>query len=167
MFYQRNFSDWKKIYENLAFLIYKKTKSIKIWLEQIGNPVVCLIHNMFHSFAWKQVKWNIRWTVKWTEQPQNKFPVGFWYFANNKIFVYLASRPQRPGMMSFFSVFCLYFLVFLFYLFCIVCWRLASSWEYRLDNLRVFSVSQLQPWKRFQVFTDSVCFLLFRTRFLQ
>ena len=44
---------------------------------------------------------------------------------------------------------------------------LASFWEYRLDNLRVFSVSQLQAWECFQVFTNGVCFLLHRTRFLQ
>jgi len=31
--------------------------SIKIWFQksQIGNPVLWLIHNMIHSFAWKQV----------------------------------------------------------------------------------------------------------------
>ena len=31
-------------------------------------------------------------------------------------------------------------------------------WEYRHDNLRIFSVSQLQPWECFQAFTKSVCF---------
>ena len=44
---------------------------------------------------------------------------------------------------------------------------LASFWEYRVDNLRVFSVSQLQAWEGFQVFTNGVCFSLLRTRFLQ
>jgi len=44
---------------------------------------------------------------------------------------------------------------------------LASFWEYRLENLRVFLISQLQAWECFQVFTNGVCFLLHRTRFLQ
>jgi len=42
-----------------------------------------------------------------------------------------------------------------------------AIWDYRLDNLRVFSVSQLQAWECFQMFTNGVCFLLHRTRFLQ
>jgi len=48
-----------------------------------------------------------------------------------------------------------------------VCLCLVSIWEYRLDNLRVFSVSQLQAWECFQVLADSICFLLFCTQFLQ
>jgi len=44
---------------------------------------------------------------------------------------------------------------------------LASFWEYRLHNLRVFSVSQLQAWECFQLFTNGVCFLLHCIRFLQ
>jgi len=36
---------------------------------------------------------------------------------------------------------------------------LASFWEYRLDNLRAFSVSQLQAQECFQVFTNSVFFV--------
>ena len=35
---------------------------------------------------------------------------------------------------------------------------LASFWEYRLDSLRIFSVSQLQAWECLQVFTNGVCF---------
>jgi len=43
--------------------------------------------------------------------------------------------------------------------------RFTDFREYRLDNLRVFSVSQLQAWECFQVFRNGVCFLLHRTRF--
>ena len=42
---------------------------------------------------------------------------------------------------------------------------LASFWEYRIDNLRVFSVSPLQAWECFQVFTKGVWSVLIWNKF--
>ena len=39
--------------------------------------MACLIHNMVHWFAWKQVKQNISRTVKSREQQQNIFLLDF------------------------------------------------------------------------------------------
>ena len=59
--------------------------------------------------------------------------------------------------------------VLIFWCFCLcvssVFCYLANFWEYRLDNLKFFSVSQLQAWECFQMFTNSVCFHCFAPGF--
>jgi len=55
---------------------------------------------MVHSFAWKQVKRNVSRTVKWREQQQKNYLLDVETLQTIKIFVYLATRPQRPGMTS-------------------------------------------------------------------